>query len=569
MKKQFFLLLLSIVSTICFSQERDTLALKSFTELSNLMNKTYALDKESAKELVYYYINKAKKENNKLEEFNGLVISVNYKIWDRNFNFKEEQDKIQAIAKENNFEKELMISFYIHANSYFYNGIWSRAVETYYKSLELAKQQNNLTYKHLNLKQIGYLNYFTGKLDESIKLQNEAYNLLNDSSQNQDSIFLSKKNILELNALELITRTYLFAKQPDSARVYNNKALNLKLTDTCKLKRFIRNKCKIAILEGAYNEAKQHLENFIKYCSNENPIYSFIAGSDYGEIYIGLKQYDKAIESLNRGLENYPLNNDNSAFAKEYIELFAKAYKHEGNLEKSNFYFEKYITADDKYGKIMDSVAVRIKNQEVLGFKAELDSIQFEKDRQQNYLKYLAFGATLVILSLLFMLLKFYRNKKENELIFQELLKKVDAAKAHSKIVDTKDTILEESRISDINEDTKQQILNGLLKLEEQNYFLKQECNSYNVAKKIKTNTSYLSKVINSHFQKNFNTYINDLRINYAIVKLKNDTRFRQFSIQSIAEDLGYKSADSFTKYFKLHTGLNPSFYIKQLNSLT
>ena len=105
-------------------------------------------------------------------------------------------------------------------------------------------------------------------------------------------------------------------------------------------------------------------------------------------------------------------------------------------------------------------------------------------------------------------------------------------------------------------------------KLKEQKYFLKQECNSYNVAKKIKTNTSYLSKVINSHFQKNFNTYINDLRINYAIVRLKNDSRFRSFSIQSIAEELGYKSADSFTKYFKQDTGLNPSFYIKQLNTL-
>ena len=28
------------------------------------------------------------------------------------------------------------------------------------------------------------------------------------------------------------------------------------------------------------------------------------------------------------------------------------------------------------------------------------------------------------------------------------------------------------------------------------------------------------------------------------------------------------KYADSFTKYFKQHTGLNPSFYVKQLNSL-
>jgi len=135
-------------------------------------------------------------------------------------------------------------------------------------------------------------------------------------------------------------------------------------------------------------------------------------------------------------------------------------------------------------------------------------------------------------------------------------------------ITDTKDEVLEEKSSTDVPEETKQQILAGLKKLEKQEYFLKQECNSYNVARKINTNTTYLSKVINSHFDKNFNTYINDLRINYAILRLKNDVIFRSYSIQSIAEEVGYKSADSFSKYFKLNTGLNPSFYIKEIKNI-
>ena len=135
-------------------------------------------------------------------------------------------------------------------------------------------------------------------------------------------------------------------------------------------------------------------------------------------------------------------------------------------------------------------------------------------------------------------------------------------------IIDTKDEVLEEKNSTEVPEETKQQILEGLKKLEKQEYYLKQECNSYNVAKKINTNTSYLSKVINSHYGKNFNTYINDLRINYTIVRLKNDVIFRSYSIQSIAEEVGYKSADSFTKYFKKDTGLNPSFYIKEIKNI-
>jgi len=166
------------------------------------------------------------------------------------------------------------------------------------------------------------------------------------------------------------------------------------------------------------------------------------------------------------------------------------------------------------------------------------------------------------------LLYKFYKTKKENESKFNALLTKIEQAKTPKEIINTKDEVLEEKDTLNLPEETKQNILAGLKKLEDQEYYLKQECSSYNVAKKINTNTSYLSKVVNAHYGKNFNTYINDLRINYAIIRLKNDVFFRSYSIQSIAEELGYKSADSFTKYFKKDTGLNPSFYIKNIKNI-
>jgi YesN/AraC family two-component response regulator len=290
----------------------------------------------------------------------------------------------------------------------------------------------------------------------------------------------------------------------------------------------------------------------------------------YGKAYLGLKQYDKAAAVLQKGADDYDVKAAEEGFMDDHYKLLAKAYKYAGDIEKSNFYFEKYIYTTDEFSKIQDTVASAFKQKEVDAFKKELNAIESEKNKQTTYVIYIVLGATLIILILLFFLLKFSQNKKKNELKFQELLQKVNTAKgnATAKVVDTKDEVLEETVASDVSDEVTQQILEGLQKLESQEYFLKQDCNAYNVAKKIKTNTSYLSKVVNSHYQKNFNTYINDLRINYAIVRLENDTRFRSFSIQSIAEELGYKSADSFTKYFKQNTGLNPSFYIKQLNQL-
>ncbi|WP_414674310.1 helix-turn-helix domain-containing protein [Maribacter sp.] len=40
----------------------------------------------------------------------------------------------------------------------------------------------------------------------------------------------------------------------------------------------------------------------------------------------------------------------------------------------------------------------------------------------------------------------------------------------------------------------------------------------------------------------------------------------RSYSVKAIAEEIGYKSADSSSKYFKKNTGLSPSSYIKKFN---
>jgi YesN/AraC family two-component response regulator len=114
-----------------------------------------------------------------------------------------------------------------------------------------------------------------------------------------------------------------------------------------------------------------------------------------------------------------------------------------------------------------------------------------------------------------------------------------------------------------------QEILSKIEYLEEKKYYLKQECTMHNMAKRLKTNTSYLSSIINNHLNKTFSNYINELRINYAILELKNNKRLRSYSVKAISEEIGYKSADSFSKYFKEATGLTPSVYIKKISTLS
>ncbi|MFK7750768.1 MAG: helix-turn-helix domain-containing protein, partial [Kordia sp.] len=52
---------------------------------------------------------------------------------------------------------------------------------------------------------------------------------------------------------------------------------------------------------------------------------------------------------------------------------------------------------------------------------------------------------------------------------------------------------------------------------------------------------------------------------NYTIDRLNSDNQFRKYAIKHIALEVGYKSPESFTKHFKNATGINPSYYIKEL----
>ena len=81
------------------------------------------------------------------------------------------------------------------------------------------------------------------------------------------------------------------------------------------------------------------------------------------------------------------------------------------------------------------------------------------------------------------------------------------------------------------------------------------------------TNTKYLSEIINSHYEINFNTYINRLRINYLIEKLKSDPNFIKYRISYLAENCGFASHSSFATVFKSVTGISPVKFIDFLKN--
>lgn len=75
------------------------------------------------------------------------------------------------------------------------------------------------------------------------------------------------------------------------------------------------------------------------------------------------------------------------------------------------------------------------------------------------------------------------------------------------------------------------------------------------------TNPKYLSGIINDMFHKNLNQLLAEARIHEACRRLTDKATFGGFTIDSIAESVGYKSRTHFSSVFKKITGVTPAKY--------
>ena len=74
-----------------------------------------------------------------------------------------------------------------------------------------------------------------------------------------------------------------------------------------------------------------------------------------------------------------------------------------------------------------------------------------------------------------------------------------------------------------------------------------------------KTNSKYLSKIINEYKNKTFIQYINDLRIEYALDNLYNDNKVRRYTLHALSIQYGFKNAEAVSTALYKKTGIKHS----------
>ena len=111
---------------------------------------------------------------------------------------------------------------------------------------------------------------------------------------------------------------------------------------------------------------------------------------------------------------------------------------------------------------------------------------------------------------------------------------------------------------------TDQRLLDGLNSFEQEKGFL-EPVGLDDLAKKLNTTRSTLSPFLNE-YKNGFSTYINSLRIQQAVTDLKADKELRKKTVKELAVIYGDLHAKTFTSFFKVITGETPALFIENLD---
>lgn len=197
--------------------------------------------------------------------------------------------------------------------------------------------------------------------------------------------------------------------------------------------------------------------------------------------------------------------------------------------------------------------------------------INHEKDKELSKIRYQHSKALWILLGIAFLcflvkIILFFRNRNKLR-TYGALLNYLNKENSKEKQIIPnqvqEEASNENQRTTTILKESEDQILQDLQKFESSKRFINKDMSLGMLAAQLNTNTKYLSEIINRHKEKNFNSYINELRINYITEKIKTEPAYLNYKVSYLAEECGFASHSTFTTVFKSVVGVSPITFVE------
>lgn len=305
------------------------------------------------------------------------------------------------------------------------------------------------------------------------------------------------------------------------------------------------------------NTVQTHLETLLETTTGEHPnnFLKMVVLNQMGRLFFQKQDYSKAIESYQTALQIAARFN-NKNYQSKISENLSSVYL--ALNDSPQFYsFKKTAQQLDDEVETEEDQAVNA----IYNYVNENNTNKRDSLKKRFTKNLLILSALFVAIILVWFLLRFrYRNRARQ---YNRFLTYIENRQKPVSNLPTKEV----SKGLNIPEETENALVDKLAHFEKSKQFTKQDMSLASLAAHFDTNTKYLSEVINSHKGKNFNSYINELRINYIIDKLKSNRTYLQYKISYLAEESGFSSHSSFATVFKAVTGIPPTVFIDLLKT--
>jgi AraC-like DNA-binding protein len=559
--------IISTTSTIKAQENKafvipDSLKNMSFEELE----KKYMSTNSIKDKCCYYgntYYKKSKKQNDKIILANGMYMMAYLSSSPKDVIALKYSDSIITLTKDLNDYDYPAKGYIAKGHFCIRNMDYKSALTNAFIAEKYSAKAGNIEQNLLVKQQIGLMKIDLGKLNEALLLFKENYN------------YFKKKNTICREYIYsgwVLSDIYIRLKKPDIALEYINELLSKIKRDNLYYRYLIMYKGICYHLKTEYAKSNEFLDSGITLLKPHDDQLNLAVTYYYrGEnILKNEKNIEKAKKYFQKADTLITITKEYCYDIRDIYTRLIEITKKQKNDAEQLIYLNKLIEIDQFIKKENDVVSETINhNYDTPHLLAQKEQV-ISSMNKEKYTTALVVGGCFIIVMSLF-LFYFKKSQKEKQLLVERFDKLMQQTKKEPDVLlitnEPKLVIPEtiKTKSKEMPKDVEVMIAEKLNQFEIEKGYLQPNIMQTEFAKRLNTNSTYISNFINKYKGKNFNVYINDLRIDYAVAMLKEDARFRTYTIETVGKEIGFSNTQSFSKAFFNKTGLQPSYFIKKL----
>jgi AraC-like DNA-binding protein len=444
---------------------------------------------------------------------------------------------------------------------------YKEAIDNFLIAENIAKQNNQDLYYEIKFTIAALRSEELGEVDEALVLFKECFEHYNNKDV-RSPVYSYPYQLVLFGLAD----AYKALNVSDSATYYNkkgyieSKATNSQLTNAL----FTLNEGANLIFKKNYKVALDSiniaLPKVILYKDKGNTLAAYYYTA---KAYDGLNNKKEAVKNFIKVDSVYTISKRiTPEFMSGYPYLISY-FKNNGDKVNQLKYLTKYMEIDsvlqNNYKELTKKLQYEYDTPNLMLEKENLiKSLQEDKSKSYWSIGFLI----LIVLAMAGFSFYQYKVKKSYRARFEKIMQN-NAEKTETETTQQEVDVFEANKSKTesigINENLINQILKKLADFESTKGFLEPNITIQTLSDVFETNNKYVSKIVNIYKQKTFIQYINDLRIDYALTSLKEDSRLRKYTIQALAIEFGFNNAESFSAAFHKKTGIKPTYFLKQL----